>query len=102
MIYINRHRTEKGELLAMCDEELIGRVLAEGKLEIDLKGYAPFYQGELVSEERASSLVSPEVFSANVVGDRSVRILVEKKIVAPGQVRRIQGVSFVQIYSVER
>lgn len=102
MIYINRHSTEKGELLAMCDEELIGKVLREGKLEIDLKRYASFYQGELVSEERAKAMVKGNIFSANVIGEVSVRILVEKGIVKREEVRKIQGVSFVQIYRIEK
>ena len=102
MIYINRHLTEKGEILAMCDEELIGRILSEGRMEIDLKRYASFYQGELVNEEQAKKMINENIISANAVGDRSVGILVEKRILKSEQVRKIQGVSFVQIYSIEK
>ncbi|MDE1860351.1 MAG: DUF424 family protein [Candidatus Micrarchaeota archaeon] len=102
MIYLNRHDTEKGEIVAMCDEELIGKVLKQGKLEIDLKNYASFYKGSLVSEEDAARQLGSSIFSLNAVGNKSVKILVQKGLVKAGEVRKVRGVSFVQIYSVDR
>jgi hypothetical protein len=100
MIYLNKFDTPKGMMVAMCDEELMGRVLKEGRIEIDLKRYGGFYKGELVSEAEASSIISKNVYSANVVGDRSVGILIAKGIVNDNEVRNVEGVKFVHLFKV--
>jgi len=100
MIYVNKFDTAKGIMIAMCDEELIGRVLREGKVEIDLKQYGSFYKGVLVNEIEAEKYVTEKVYSANVVGERSVNILLEKGIVKKDQVRKCEGVSYVHLFRV--
>ena len=57
MIFIKKHAAEHGIILAMCDEELMGKVLKAGKLVLDLDKYASFYNGELVSDEQAFGMV---------------------------------------------
>ena len=99
MIFFKSYETDHGTVLAMCDEELIGRVLRRGKLVIDLDKYAAFYKGELLSEEEASERVGKEkIYSANVVGERSIRIVVERGLAEASDVTSAEGVPFVQIY----
>ena len=74
MIYFNKFDTAKGRMVALCDEELMGRHLKEGKFEIDLRQYGGFYKGVLMREEDARSQIDHKVYSANVVGDRSVNV----------------------------
>ena len=102
MIYLNKFDSPKGIMLAMCDEELMGRVLTEGKVEIDLEKYGAFYKGDLISEEEASDLVTEKVYSANVVGERSVSIFVRKGIVKQDEVRTVQGVKFLHLFKVDK
>ena len=102
MIFLKKHAAEQGTILAMCDEELIGKVLSKGELCIDLDRYADFYRGELVSEQKASVMVNEdEIFSANVVGERSVAVLMSKGLVGDNEVRKVGGVPFVQIFKVD-
>ncbi len=89
-------------MVAMCDEELMGRVFREGKVEIDLDRYGGFYKGELVSEDDAKRLVGMRVYSANVVGARSVRLLVEVGLVKAKEVKSVQGVPVVHLFRVEK
>ncbi len=101
MIFIKKHASDRGVILAMCDKELIGKILQSGKIVLDLDKYASFYKGELVSEESASKMVSTdEIDSANVVGERSVAIMMSKGLVDKNDVKKIGKVPFVQIYSV--
>lgn len=101
MIYFNSYATDHGSVVAMCDEELIGRVLREGKLVVDLDRYAPFYKGELLGEAEAAGRISSErMYSANIVGERSVGIVVKFGLVDAGSVRRVEGVPFVQVYVI--
>lgn len=101
MIFLKKHPTDHGCILAMCDEELLGKVIKSGKLQIDLERYASFYKGELVREEKAGGMFSKdEIHSANIVGERSVNILIEKGIVEKGSVKKAGKVPFVHIYNV--
>ena len=102
MIYIRIHHTEKGMMVAMCDEELIGKVFAEGGREINLKDYADFYKGELIKEEEVLKLIDEKsLYSANVVGKRAVKQVIKKGLVTPKQVANISGVQVVQIYTID-
>jgi hypothetical protein len=57
MIYFNKFDTAKGKMIAMCDEEVMGKVLKKGKIEIDLKLHGGFYKGDLITEEDAKSQI---------------------------------------------
>ncbi|MGI0141665.1 MAG: DUF424 domain-containing protein [Candidatus Micrarchaeales archaeon] len=101
MIYIKVHKTEKGDMIAMCDENLIGKVFSEGKMELDLKTYSDFYKGDLMSKEHILSALSfNELYSANIVGEESVGVIIKKGIADEGQVKRVAKVPFVHIYNV--
>ncbi len=102
MIYIKSYSTEKGHVIAMCDEELIGKVLEEGALLIDLKTYAGFYKGELVDKRTAAEkLKDLRIYSANIIGKEAVDVIKEGALVGDADVRKVNGVPFVQIYKVD-
>jgi hypothetical protein len=100
MIYIKKHESERGAVIAMCDEELLGSVITEGKRMIDLKTHANFYKGRLVTEEEAAEELDSAVYSANIVGKRSVRIVIEKGLASDGEVMQIGNVEILQLYSL--
>ena len=102
MIYVKKHNTEYGIVLAMCDEELLGKVYQEGKQELDLKTYANFYKGDCISESEAEKLAESEtIYSANIVGKRSVKLFIDKEIISEESVRYIEGIPYVQIFKIE-
>src|SRR5271157_2191168 len=100
MIYFNKFDTAKGKMIAMCDEELMGQVFKEGNLEIDLKQYGGFYKGDLITEEDAKAQIDQTVYSANVVGTRSVKLLIEAKLIKEKDVKTVHGVKFVYLFRV--
>ncbi|MGB9732409.1 MAG: DUF424 family protein [Candidatus Micrarchaeia archaeon] len=100
MIYFKRYPTEHGYIIAMCDEELIGKVIKEGKIEIDLEKYANFYKGELLKEEEIE--ISPdEIYSANIIGERSAKIIVKKGLAKEEEIKKVAGIPFVQIFKID-
>jgi hypothetical protein len=102
MIYLKQHDTEKGRIIAMCDEKVLGRVLSEGVREVDLNKYAGFYRGELVNSEKAAEEIGDEKFySANVVGEESVKVFLKKGMADQGSVAVVEGVPFIQIFLIE-
>ena len=101
MIYFKEYETDKGLIVAMCDEELLGRILTDGRRELDLKMYSGFYKGELVTEDSARSRISmEELYTANVVGKRSVRIFIEKGLAQESDVLTIQDIPFIHIFRI--
>ncbi len=102
MIYFNRFDSQKGIMIAMCDEELMGRVFREGRIKIDLLHYGGFYRGDLITEEEAARRIDRNVYSANIVGNRSVGVLVNLGIVKDDEVKTVQGVRFVHLFRVDK
>lgn len=101
MLYIKKYETENGSIIALCDEELLGKIFSNGLSKLDLDKYAEFYKGELVNEEKAKDMINlDEIYSANIVGKRAVGIFLEKKIVKKSEVKTISGVPFAQVYSI--
>ncbi len=100
-IYIKVHPTPEGEIIAMCDSELLGRKYSEGKVELDLSAYSNFYRGELVGEEEAGSAIALDGFyTANIVGERSVRIFIRKGIASESDVKRVEGIPYMHLFKM--
>ena len=101
MIYIKLHQTDKGVIIAMCDEKLIGKVLKDKYLEMDIKKYSDFYKGDLVKPEDAEGIIKDSSFySANIVGDESVKTFENAKGIGAGSIRKIGNVSFLQVFNL--
>lgn len=101
-VYFKSYSTEKGIMIAMCDKELLGKVLTEGKVELDLERYAAFYKGELISQEDAVEKLKEDrvIYSANIVGKASVDAFIKAGIIARPSVKTINKVPFLQVYNV--
>ncbi len=102
MIYMKSYSTEKGHVIAMCDEGIIGKILEDGALLIDLKTYAGFYKGELLDEGAAAGkLKGIRIYSANVIGKEAVGVIKKEELAKDSDIRMVNGVPFVQIYKVD-
>ena len=82
-------------LVNICDEELIGKTVTEGKLKVHLS--KEFYFGEVVDEGEALHLIRT-CSIVNLAGSRSVSLAVENEIGAPEAIREIEEVPFLMIY----
>ena len=101
MIYIRLHETDKGVIVAMCDKDLLGKELKEGKRELDLKRYSDFYKGDLVDGKAAGRMISEEeIYTANIVGKESVGICMEKGLASAQDIAEIAGVPYLHIYRI--
>ena len=86
-------------LVNICDEELVGRTVSEGKLSVHLS--KDFYSGEVVSKGEALRLIRT-CSIVNLAGTRSVSLAVENGMGAKLAVREIDGVPFLMIYKFLR
>ena len=87
------------KLVNICDEELLGKTVSEGKLKVHLS--KSFYSGESVDKGEALRLI--RVCSiVNLAGERVVNLALENQIGAREAVRKIEGVPFLMIYKFLR
>jgi len=86
----------KGTILVnICDEELVGRTVAEGRLRVHLS--KEFYSGEVVDKGEALRLIRT-CSIVNLAGTRSVALAVDNSVGAPEAIREIEEVPFLMIY----
>ena len=87
------------KVVAACDEKLIGKVLEEGNLFLDLDTYAGFYKGEVTDIEKLKEELA-DCASANLVGDGPVGIAKNLGLVSDENIKYIKNVLYVQIYCI--
>ncbi len=83
------------DVVAVCDNDLIGKFFDEGDLQLDVK--EGFYKGEDVSRERAIEIMqdmSNEDATFNIVGEESVDAAIEAGIISEDGIKKIQGVPY--------
>ena len=97
-MYLKLHSTPEGEVVALCDAELIGRVLAEGRIRLDLEKYSGFYRGEKVGLPEAVQALRT-ARNANIVGKKSMAAAREAGLDVSAAVS-ISGVPHLQIYKI--
>ena len=90
----------KGNVLVnICDEELIGRTVTEGKLKMHIS--KEFYFGEMVDATEALDLIK-RCAIVNLVGHRSVSLAVSNNVGARQAIREIEDVPFLMVYKFLR
>ena len=95
-MYLKTHPSPDGEIVALCDSELIGRVLSNKKMRLDLSAYAPFYLGRKVDEKEAVAALSAAQ-NANIVG--KLALAAAKKAGLPvSHAMTIESVPHLQVY----
>lgn len=93
-VYINLKKVGRNVLLAICDCELLGRTLREGKIVFHVKD--DFYNGRKASVEEAIGMIDNSTI-VNLVGKCCVEKAIAKGYVHPEAVLKIEGVPHAQI-----
>ena len=93
-VYVNLKKIGRNVLLSMCDTEILGRTLREGKIVFCVK--EDFYKGTRVDVEEAVSMIESSTI-VNMVGKNVVKEAIEKGFVHPEAVLQIEGIPHAQI-----
>ena len=86
MVYIKEHFAEGLVVLAVCDENTLGKTYSEGKISITVS--TSFYQGELVSVPVALEKISKSA-NSNLTGKRIVRAAIKAKLLEKDAILQI-------------
>jgi hypothetical protein len=93
-VYINIRKIGGNVLLAICDIEILGKTLHEGKITFHVK--EEFYKGTRVSVEEAIAMMENSTI-VNMIGKNIVSKAMEKGYVHPDAILNIEGVPHAQI-----
>jgi hypothetical protein len=93
-VYVNLKKDGRNVLLAICDCELLGRTLREGKIVFHVKD--EFYNGRKASVEEAIGMINNSTI-VNLVGKCCVEKAIAKGYVHPEAVLKIDGIPHAQI-----
>jgi len=94
---MNIRKSGNSVLLAICDAEIIGKTLRQGKIVFNVN--EKFYKGAKVSIEEAISMIENSTI-VNMVGKKVVEKAIEKGYVHPEAVLSIEGVPHAQIVKI--
>ena len=95
--YINLRKIGNNVLLAMCDAEILGKTLREGKIVFHVK--EDFYKGAKVELEEAMAMIKNSTI-VNMIGKNVVQKAIEKGYVHPEAVLNIEGIPHAQIVKI--
>lgn len=96
-MYIKIHST--GEryghrfVVAVCDEELLGKILKDEKYHIKVN--ESFYKGDLMSEEEIVKILKDST-NANLIGKKSIEAGLKAGIISKGNIINIAGIPHAQ------
>jgi hypothetical protein len=93
-----KHERMGKNVLAVCDKELLGKIIETEKLEFNVS--KKFYGGEEVTEKELLKKLK-EVDSANLIGNNCIEILEKQGLINQGSIITINGVKHAQIYNLE-
>lgn len=93
-VYVKLKKIGKNILLAICDANLLGKTLKEGKIVFRITN--DFYEGRKIFVEQAISMIENSTI-VNLVGNNCVEKAIEKGFVHPEAVLKIEGISHAQI-----
>ena len=97
MLIAKIHKQREKSVLAVCDEELLGKKFTEGRLQLDLT--SNFYAGEQMSEEMFKQEAA--AFDIlNMVGERVIALAKEMGLVEEEHVVVIQNIPHAQCISL--
>jgi hypothetical protein len=93
-VYVNLKKVGRNILLAICDAEILGKTLCEGKIRFHVK--EDFYKGAKVNIEEAVSMIRNSTI-VNMVGENIVKQAIQEGYVHPDAILSIEGVPHAQI-----
>ncbi|MEM3507657.1 MAG: DUF424 family protein [Candidatus Bathyarchaeia archaeon] len=96
-VYLKVFKTKNCTLIAICDENLIGKTFKEGKLKIQVT--RDFYGETLVSMNKALEMMN-EADIANLVGKNIIKAAIDKGYVSEDAVIYIAGTPHVQVVKI--
>ena len=96
-MYTKIHKSGDRNIIAICDEELIGKTFSEGNLILDIT--ERFYKGEKLTPDETLELMKGAL-NLNIVGKESISLALKNKIIEKENIIKIQKIPHAQVYQL--
>lgn len=91
---VKTHKINEKTLVAVCDEDLVGRVFEENGLVLDVK--RTFYDGEIKSEIEIGDLIR-NADQVHLVGEKSIKLALDEELITTKEIKLVGGIPHSQI-----
>jgi len=89
MILVKKYRDSYGYVLVLCDKNLYGKKFEEGEFVLELNEFFNGEEKEMINEKDFE-----DIYFIYAVGEESINILKEKKIIDERDIKRIAGIPY--------
>ncbi len=93
MFFVKIHKKLGREVLAICDEDILGKTLDEGNIHFEIK--ADFYKGEKVTEAQVKVLLKDSP-NYNLIGKEIIRIAIDLGVIEKENIIKIKSIPHAQ------
>jgi uncharacterized protein len=90
---VNIHMSEGRIILAICDNNLVGKKFSENDLQLDLS--SNFYKGKEMDIDKLRGLVK-KAYMINAVGSDSVTFLIKEGIIEKKNIIKVKNIPHAQ------
>lgn len=95
--FVKTSHYQSSNMLNMCDDDLLGRIIKNGNLQINIS--KSYYGQRLVEKEEAQTLMQ-NCSILNLVGKNTIQMSVDLKIGSQQGVKTIDGVPFLIVFKM--
>ena len=96
-MFIKINKAGEKEILAVCDEDIVGKKFEQGDLCIEISEV--FYKDKKVNRKELESLLK-YYGDINIVGKQSIKITLELGIIEKESIIQIKGIPHAQIFTI--
>ncbi len=89
MIYLKINKTAYNEIVAVCDQNLIGKTFSEKNFKLDVT--ERFYKGKLMKDREIIKILK-DAGNINIVGKESVNLCIKAGIIEKEDIIKIQKI----------
>ena len=96
-MFVRIHESYRN-VIAICDENLIGENFEEGQMQLEVK--ENFFKGEKKTIEEVKKIIENGIIedtTFNIVGEESVNLALELNIINREGIRTVRGIPFALI-----
>ena len=91
---VKKHSQNNKQVLAVCDEDLLGKTIEENDLILDLS--SDFYRGEKTTEQELKKILKNS-YIINAVGEKTIEFLKKQRMISKDNIKFIANVPCVQL-----
>ena len=96
-MFIKIHKNTNAEVIAVCDENLIGKVIEDKNMKVVVS--ERFYKGEMKSNSEIIEILR-EAKNINLIGKETIDLAIKNGLINNKNIIKIKNIPHAQIFSI--